>query len=67
MFSLIRSVKQRRALAKHTKLGAKDIAQEAMRIASQICVFYEWKFHTRRAMTGKPWKDMAICKPLQYR
>ncbi len=28
-----------RALAKHTKLGAKDIAQEAMRIASDICIF----------------------------
>ncbi len=28
-----------RALAKHTKLGAKEIAQEAMRIASEICIF----------------------------
>jgi ATP-dependent HslUV protease, peptidase subunit HslV len=28
-----------RALAKHSKLGAKEIAQEAMRIASDICVF----------------------------
>jgi len=28
-----------RALAKHTKLPAKDIAQEAMRIASEICIF----------------------------
>lgn len=28
-----------RALAKHTKLVAKDIAQEAMRIASEICIF----------------------------
>jgi ATP-dependent HslUV protease, peptidase subunit HslV len=28
-----------RALAKHTKLAAKDIAQEAMRIASEICIF----------------------------
>jgi ATP-dependent HslUV protease subunit HslV len=28
-----------RALAKHTKMGAKDIAQEAMRIASDICIF----------------------------
>jgi ATP-dependent HslUV protease, peptidase subunit HslV len=28
-----------RALAKHTKLSAKDIAQESMRIASEICIF----------------------------
>ena len=28
-----------RALSKFTKLGAKDIAQEAMRIASEICIF----------------------------
>ncbi|MBI3668180.1 MAG: ATP-dependent protease subunit HslV [Acidobacteria bacterium] len=28
-----------RALAKHTKLAAKEIAQEAMRIASEICIF----------------------------
>ncbi|MGH9703520.1 MAG: ATP-dependent protease subunit HslV [Candidatus Acidiferrales bacterium] len=28
-----------RALAKHTKLGAKEIATEAMKIASEICIF----------------------------
>ena len=28
-----------RALAKHTKLNAKEIAQEAMRIAGDICIF----------------------------
>jgi len=28
-----------RALAKHTKMGAKEIAQEAMRIASEICIY----------------------------
>lgn len=28
-----------RALAKHTKMSAKDIAQESMRIASEICIF----------------------------
>src|SRR3984957_15815370 len=28
-----------RALARHTKMSAKDIAQEAMRIASEICIF----------------------------
>jgi ATP-dependent HslUV protease subunit HslV len=28
-----------RALTKHTKLGAKEVAQEAMRIASEICIF----------------------------
>ena len=28
-----------RALAQHTKLSAKEIAQEAMRIASDICIF----------------------------
>jgi ATP-dependent HslUV protease subunit HslV len=28
-----------RALAKHSKLGAKDIAQESMRIASEICIY----------------------------
>lgn len=33
-----------RALAKHTKLGAKEIAQEAMRIASEICIFTNENF-----------------------
>src|ERR1700749_1515911 len=33
-----------RALAKHTKLSAKDIAQEAMRIASDICIFTNSNF-----------------------
>jgi ATP-dependent HslUV protease, peptidase subunit HslV len=33
-----------RALAKHTKLAAKDIAQEAMRIASEICIFTNENF-----------------------
>ncbi len=33
-----------RALAKHTKLGAKEIAQEAMRIASEICIFTNSNF-----------------------
>jgi ATP-dependent HslUV protease subunit HslV len=33
-----------RALAKHTKLGAKEIAQEAMRIASEICIFTNANF-----------------------
>ena len=28
-----------RALARHTKLGAKEIAEEAMRISSEICIF----------------------------
>ena len=28
-----------RALAKHSKLSAKDIAQEAMRTASDICIY----------------------------
>lgn len=28
-----------RALARHTKLGAKEIAQEAMRVAGEICIF----------------------------
>jgi ATP-dependent HslUV protease subunit HslV len=28
-----------RALAQHTKLSAKEVAQEAMRIASDICIF----------------------------
>ena len=28
-----------RALAKHSKLGAKDIAQASMRIASEICIY----------------------------
>lgn len=28
-----------RALAQHTKLSAKEIAQEAMRISSEICIF----------------------------
>jgi len=33
------AVSAARALAKHTKLSAKEIAQEAMRIASEICIF----------------------------
>jgi ATP-dependent HslUV protease subunit HslV len=33
-----------RALAKHTKMNAKDIAQEAMRIASDICIFTNENF-----------------------
>ncbi|HVS73865.1 MAG TPA: ATP-dependent protease subunit HslV [Candidatus Acidoferrales bacterium] len=33
-----------RAMVKHTKLGAKDIAQEAMRIASEICIFTNANF-----------------------
>jgi ATP-dependent HslUV protease subunit HslV len=28
-----------RALVKHTKLSAKDIAQEAMRMASELCIY----------------------------
>jgi ATP-dependent HslUV protease subunit HslV len=28
-----------RALTKHSKMGAKEIAQEAMRIASEICIY----------------------------
>ena len=28
-----------RALARHTKLGAKEIAQEAMRVAAEICIY----------------------------
>jgi len=33
-----------RALAKHTRLSAKEIAQEAMRIASEICIFTNGNF-----------------------
>jgi ATP-dependent HslUV protease, peptidase subunit HslV len=33
-----------RALAKFTKLGAKDIASEAMRIASEICIYTNANF-----------------------
>ena len=33
-----------RALAKHTKLGTKDIASEAMRIASEICIYTNGNF-----------------------
>jgi ATP-dependent HslUV protease subunit HslV len=33
-----------RALAKHTKMSAKDIAQEAMKIASDICIFTNSNF-----------------------
>ena len=35
-----------RALAKHTKLSAKEIAQEAMRIASEICIYTNGNFTT---------------------
>jgi ATP-dependent HslUV protease subunit HslV len=33
-----------RALLKHTKLNAKEIAQEAMRLASEICIFTNGNF-----------------------
>ena len=33
-----------RALAKHTKLSAKDIAQEAMKIAADICIYTNANF-----------------------
>ena len=33
-----------RALSKHTKLSAKDIAAEAMRIASEICIYTNSNF-----------------------
>src|SRR6202167_2597288 len=33
-----------RALARHTKLGAKEIALEAMRIASEICIYTNSNF-----------------------
>jgi ATP-dependent HslUV protease subunit HslV len=33
-----------RGLAKHSKLSAKDIALEAMRIASEICIYTNSNF-----------------------
>ncbi|HWQ03528.1 MAG TPA: ATP-dependent protease subunit HslV [Candidatus Nitrosotenuis sp.] len=33
-----------RALARHTKLGAKEIASEAMKVASEICIFTNNQF-----------------------
>jgi ATP-dependent HslUV protease subunit HslV len=33
-----------RALAGHTKMPAKEIAQESMRIASEICIFTNANF-----------------------
>src|ERR1700739_2792005 len=33
-----------RALAKHTKMSAKDIAQEAMKIAADICIYTNANF-----------------------
>lgn len=33
-----------RALAKHTKLSAKEIAQESMRLASEICIYTNNQF-----------------------
>src|SRR5271154_410473 len=33
-----------RALAKHTKMSAKEIAQEAMRISSEICIYTNANF-----------------------
>jgi ATP-dependent HslUV protease, peptidase subunit HslV len=33
-----------RALAKHTKLSAKEIAQEAMKVASEICIYTNANF-----------------------
>ena len=34
-----------RALAKHTKLSAKDIAQEAMKVAADICIYTNANLH----------------------
>jgi ATP-dependent HslUV protease subunit HslV len=33
-----------RALTKHTKMGPKDVAQEAMRIASEMCIYTNENF-----------------------
>lgn len=33
-----------RALGKHTKMGAKELAQESMRIASEICIYTNENF-----------------------
>ena len=33
-----------RALTKHSKLNAKDLAMEAMRIASEICIYTNANF-----------------------
>ncbi len=33
-----------RALLKHSKLSAKDLAMEAMRITSEICIFTNANF-----------------------
>jgi ATP-dependent HslUV protease subunit HslV len=33
-----------RALTKHAKLNAKDLAMEAMRIASEICIYTNANF-----------------------
>jgi len=33
-----------RALAKHTKMSARDVAQEAMRLASEICIYTNSEF-----------------------
>jgi len=40
----VASLAAARALAKNTKLTAKEIAQEAMRIASEICIFTNSNF-----------------------
>src|SRR6202142_1168239 len=42
-----------RALAKHTKLSAKDIASEAMRLASEICIFTNGLGGSRLYRVGK--------------
>jgi ATP-dependent HslUV protease subunit HslV len=33
-----------RAMLKHSKLGAKDLGMEAMRIASEICIYTNANF-----------------------
>jgi ATP-dependent HslUV protease, peptidase subunit HslV len=38
------AISSARALAKHTKMSAKDIVQEAMRIASEICIYTNANF-----------------------
>jgi len=38
------AVSAARALLRHTKLAAKDVAQEAMKIASEICIFTNANF-----------------------
>ena len=57
-----------RALAGHTRLSAREIAQEAMRISSEICIFTNNNFSIEELLTTRTTSSasctcLAKCRP----